>query len=148
MKLELNSTLLTWTATIVRNWRRILNQLNRDTCRLKCSDSTFSSRTRPLDSNFQLLDTILRSFFSRLLCSHLTSKRSALSRPLESASAPTCPAKRIALAIGNGDVRVVERRLDERDPVGYVPTDSTTLVSVRCVIISTSSFRHDLYCLQ
>lgn len=105
---ELNATSFARSATVVWNRSDVFDQLNRNSSCLQSSNSRFATRARTFDSNFDLLNTKLCSFFSGLLCCQLARKRCALSRALESAGTSTCPAKGITLSVSDRNSRVVE----------------------------------------
>jgi len=130
------------TASIVGNRRCIFDLLHGDPRRLQGSDCRFATRARPLHANLNFLNPILRSLFGSLLCRHLTSKRGAFPRSLEATRSGTRPTNRVTLGIGDRHLRVVERRLDERDRRRDITPNLAPLVSR--VLFVLLLFRHDI----
>src|SRR6516162_7973523 len=83
----------------------------------------FASGARTLDPYLQVLDAaFLRRPAGRFRCD-LRRERSGLARALETGAARGCPRQRVALPVRDRDDRVVERRVNVRDPFGYVLLD-------------------------
>ena len=122
--------------------RRIFDLLDGDACCLQRGDRRLTSGPRPLDANLDFLDPVLRSLLSRLLSGHLTSKRRALPRALETTRASTCPTNRITLGVGDRYLGIVERRLNERDCRRNITSNLAPLVSR--VLFVLLLFRHDI----
>ena len=119
---ELNASLFSGSATVVRNRGAILNGFDIQARSLQSSDRTLASATRAFDSNFDLFHAEFNGLFSTLLSCHLSSKGSALSATLVTACARTRPAQSLTLGVRNGYLGVVKGRVDVRDTVCHVTT--------------------------
>src|SRR6185369_15572701 len=71
-------------------------------------------------AHFHILQAMLLRGIARLLGGHLRGKGRALARATETATTRSGPGQRVALPVGDRDDRVVERRVDVRDPVQHV----------------------------
>lgn len=82
------------------------------------TDCGFASGAWALDADFQRLDAVIKRGLAGLLGSDLRGERGRFARTTETRATRCRPRQRIALAIGDGDDRVVERSVDMRDAVG------------------------------
>ena len=123
----LNSSLLSWTAAVVRKRRDVFNGLHFEAGRFQGSDRAFAAAAWAFHFDFYFFDAVLLGFIGGLLRGHLAGERGALAASLEAAGAGTGPAQGITLGIGDRYSRVVERRLDVGDANRNVTTCLTTL---------------------
>src|SRR5690606_10702359 len=77
-----------------------------------------AARARALDADFQRLHAVVERGLAGLLGGDLRGERGRLARTAETRAARSRPRQRIALAIGDGYVGVVERSVDVGDGVG------------------------------
>ncbi len=103
----------------------ILDRFDFQAGRLQGGDGAFTPGTRPFDFDVDLLDAEFRGLFSRLLRGTLARERRALTTSLEAARAGGSPTQSITLDVGNGDLRVVERRRDIGDPGRHITASSS-----------------------
>ncbi len=112
------------------NRRNVLDQFDIQSGRLKRGDGTLTTRPGALHAYLNIPHAELAGLLSRLLSGALTSKRSALATALESACTGTGPAERVAFGIGDGDRRVVERRVNVGNAIGHVTPYSFFLIGL------------------
>src|SRR3989344_3122220 len=86
--------------------------------RVQRTHSRLTSRAWAFDVNLKRPQTELLSNTSGLVGRHLRGERRAFTRTLETGSTAGRPGKNIALAIGDGDDRVVERSVDVHHAFG------------------------------
>lgn len=122
LKLGLYATLLAWAASVVRKRRDVFDRFDFEPGCFQGSNGAFATTARPLHADFNFLHAKLLGLVGRLLGSHLAGKRGALAASLETCGASTGPTERVALLVGNGYRRVVERRGDIGDAHGYIAT--------------------------
>ena len=91
------------------------NAENTKTDCVQCAYSRLSAGTGTSDLHRHALDTVLLCSFRRLSCRNLCGERRTFTRTFESRSTGTRPAQGAAFGVGNGNNRIVERRVD----VGY-----------------------------
>src|SRR5205807_691245 len=84
------------------------------------ADGRLPARARALDEHVDLADPVLHRPAGALLGRQLSRERGRLARPLEAHVAGRGPGQHVALEIGDGDDRVVERALDVGHAVGDV----------------------------
>src|SRR4029079_17897033 len=101
-------------ATVVRLRRDVLDGHDLEACRLQRANRGLAARTRALHEDLDLLQAMFHSLTGTEVGGHLGGERRRLARALEARSARALPRDDVALAIGERDVRVVERRLDMR----------------------------------
>src|SRR5690606_19906501 len=77
-----------------------------------------AARTRALDAHFQRLHAVVQRILARLLGGDLGCERGRLARAAETRAARGRPRQRVALAVGDGDDGVVERRVHVGDAIG------------------------------
>lgn len=119
---DLDATLFTRPAPVVRNRRAILDGLYVQTRCLERGDGTFTTTSGSFDANVDFFDAELEGFVGRLLCRTLTCKRSALAASLEATGSRTGPTQGFALGVGDGHRRVVKGCLDVCNPVRDIAT--------------------------
>lgn len=119
----LDSPLFGGAAAIVRQWGDVLDRFNRHAGSLKRRNRAFTTATRPLHTDVQLLHAKLDRLFSALLSRALAGEWSALATPFEAARSGACPTKCVAFRVCDGDRGVVERRLNMRDSNSHIPTN-------------------------
>ena len=119
---QLDATLLSGSAAIVRDWGAILDRLDVQAGSLKSGDRTFTSATWALNSNLDLFHSEFDRFFGALLCSHLTCKGSTFATAFVSTGARTGPAQRFTFGVRDGHLGVVKGRVDVCDTVCHVTT--------------------------
>lgn len=122
----LHTTLFARSTTVVRQRGNVFDRLNGKPGRLQRGNRTFATTAWPFDPNFNFFDAELRCFVGTLLGSALTCEGRALTATLEPRRTGTAPTQGVALGIGNGDGRIVERRFDVSDARCYVTTNLTT----------------------
>src|SRR5262249_28076900 len=104
-------------ATVVRDRGDVLDADHLDARVLDRADRRLSPGPRTLDHRVDLADTVLHRAACDRLGRELRGERGRLARTLEADVARRRPGQRVALLVGDRDDRVVERRLDVRDPV-------------------------------
>src|SRR5262249_38216941 len=83
-------------------------------------DGGLAARPWTLDHHVDPADAVLLGPLGALLGGHLGGERRRLAGALEADVARRGPGEDVPLQVGDGDDRVVERRLDVRDAVGDV----------------------------
>src|SRR5439155_23919052 len=78
------------------------------------ADRGLAARARSLDEDLDLLEAMLHPLAGARVGGHLGCERRRLARALEAGRAGGLPRDHVTLAVGQGDDRVVERRLDVR----------------------------------
>src|SRR3954451_21428246 len=81
---------------------------------LERADRGLAARARALDEHLDALDALLDALARGGVGGDLGGERRRLARALEAGAAGGLPRDHVALAVGQGDDRVVERRLDVR----------------------------------
>src|ERR671937_1454421 len=81
---------------------------------LKAADRGLAARAGALDEDLDLLQALLDALARRGVGSDLRGERRRLARALEAGAAGGLPRDDVALAVGEGDDRVVEAGLDVR----------------------------------
>src|ERR687894_118716 len=81
---------------------------------LERADRGLAARARALHEDLDLLHALLDALARRGVGRHLRGERRRLARALEAGAAGGLPRDDVALAVGERDDRVVERRLDVR----------------------------------
>src|SRR6202171_1023846 len=110
-------------AAVVRHWCHVGNAGDLESERIQGAHRRLTSRPRALDPHLEVLNAAL---LRRLACrfgGDLRRERRRLARALEARAARRRPGQGVALAIGDGDDRVVERRVDVRNALRYVLLD-------------------------
>src|ERR1700751_3315951 len=96
-------------ATVVRDWRHVADGGDREPHRLQRTQSALAARARPADLDFQHLHAVLAGLLASILGSDLGGVRRGLAAAFESLAAGGRPGDGVALRVGDGDYRVVER---------------------------------------
>src|SRR3954452_2688433 len=81
---------------------------------LEAADRGLAARARALHEDLDLLHALLDALARGGVSRHLRSEGGRLARALEPRAAGGLPRDHVAFAVGQGDDRVVERRLDVR----------------------------------
>src|SRR3954453_1185684 len=81
---------------------------------LKAADRGLAARARALHESLALLHALLDALARGGVSRHLRGEGGRLARALEAGAAGGLPRDHVPLAVGQGDDRVVERRLDVR----------------------------------
>src|SRR5262249_30854440 len=124
---QLDPSPLLLTDAVVRLRRDVLDAENLETRRLQRPDRGLTSRARALDEHLDLLQAVLHPLAGGRVGRDLGGERRRLARALESGRAGGLPDDDVPLAVGEGDDRVVERRLDVRLADGDVLADAAAL---------------------
>ena len=127
---RLHASLFARTASVVRNRSDVFDLLDVQAGTLESGDRTFATAAWTFDSDLDVPHAKLGRLFGSLLSGTLTGKRSAFATPFKSTGSSTGPAKGVALGIGDRHSRVVKRRVDVRDAIAHVATDSLFLVGL------------------
>src|SRR5690606_30420984 len=112
-----DATLLRRTAPVVRDWRHVDDVGDLVAHIVERADGGLTARARALDADFKRLHAVVEGGLAGLLRGDLGSERGRLARAAETRAARSRPRQRIALAVGDGDDRVVERSVDVGDAV-------------------------------
>src|SRR5690606_35856701 len=134
----LDATALGRTAGIVRNGRDVRDAGDLDAQRVQGAHRRLAAGAGALDADFECLDAVFLCHAASRLGGHLGGERSGFARALEAGTARRRPGQRVALAIGNGDDRVVEGRMNVRDAVRNALLDFLAYARRAAV----GSFRH------
>src|SRR5207237_1978316 len=108
------------TATIVRDRRHVADRRHGEARRLQRTKRRFTARTRTGNFHFQRAHAVFLRLLGNVFGRDLRGIGGRLARALEAHRAGRGPGNRVALRIGDGDGRVVERRIDVRDARGDV----------------------------
>src|SRR3954467_4191869 len=100
------------TAAVVRLRGDIGNRADLQAGRLQRPDGGLTARARALDEHVDLLHTVLLRLAGGVLGGQLRSERGRLTRTLEADVTRRRPGDDVALRVGDGHDRVVERALD------------------------------------
>src|ERR1700674_2302277 len=119
----LDSPALRRPASVVRHRCHVRNAGDLESQRVQGAYRRLTARARSLDPDLEVLDAAFLRRLARRFGSNLGRERRRLARALEAGTARRRPGKCIALAIGDGDDRVVERRVDMRNPFRDVLLD-------------------------
>ena len=92
--------------------------------------SRLATGARAPDTHFDVLHAVLLRRIASLFSRNLRGERRALAGAAEATTARSCPGKRVPLAIGDRDDRIVEGRVDVRDRVQHVLTRLLRLLGV------------------
>ncbi len=117
---NLDTAALLWTATVVRYRGHIGNHVDANTKSGQSTNRRFATRTRTLDFNIKILDSLFDGSATRHLGRDLRRKRRGLAGTLETLTTRGRPRQGIALTIGDRDDGVIERSVDVRYAVCYV----------------------------
>ncbi len=137
---RLDSTLLTGTATVVRNRSDFLDQLHIQTSRLERSDRAFSPRARTFHADFDISHAELSRLFGCLLCSTLPRERCALSASFEATRPSTRPAQSVPFRVSDGNCSVVERSVNMGNAAGDIAANSFLFICLCHCKVSVGLF--------
>src|SRR5688572_23716074 len=129
----LDATLLGRTAAVVRNRRDVDDVHDLVADRVERTHCRLAAGARALDAHFQRLDAVVERGLAGLLGRDLRRERSRLARTAETGAAGGGPAQGVALAVGDGDDRVVEGSMDVGDTVGDDALDLLLRLDCRLV---------------
>src|SRR6056297_2185192 len=101
----------------MRNRRHVDDVRNLEADRIQRADRRLTTRTRPVHSDFKVLQTMLLSCATRVLGSNLRRERSRLAGAAKTGATAGCPRQGIALPVSDRDDGVVERRMHVSDSV-------------------------------
>src|SRR3954447_1081124 len=99
-------------AAVVRLGGDVLDAGDLEPGGLQRADRGLAARARALDEDLDLLHALLDALAGGRVGGHLGGERGRLARALEAGAAGGLPGDHVAVAVGEGDDRVVERRLD------------------------------------
>src|SRR5687767_1191754 len=147
MNLPLHPPLLGRAAAVVRDRRDVGNVGDLQTTGVERAHRGLATGARAFDAHFDHLHAVFLRGNASLLGGDLRGERRALARAAETATARRRPRERVALAVGDRDDRVVERRVHVRDRVRDVLLDllatgllrATARLALLLLLISHSS---------
>ena len=116
----LDTTTLLRTAAVVRHWRHVRDRVDPDAQGAQCAHRGLTARTWALDLDIQILDALILSCTTCYFGSDLGCERRRLARALEALSTAGSPGQCTALAVGDRDDRVIERRVNVCNAIGDV----------------------------
>src|SRR6266508_827693 len=108
------------TATIVRDRRHVTDRRHGEARGLQRTKRRFTARTRTGNFHFQRAHAVFLRLLGNVFGRDLRGIGGRLARALEAHRAGRRPGNGVALRVGDGDGRVVERRIDVRDARGDV----------------------------
>src|SRR5262245_52143378 len=120
LEISSDAAALRWPAAIVRDRRHVTDRRHLQAASLQRAQRRFTSRARPAHFHLDGLHAVLHGGFSRLLGGDLGGIGRRLARALEAELAGRGPGDRVALHVGDGDHRVVERCIHMDDARGDV----------------------------
>ncbi len=103
----------------MRNRRDVFDVRDLEAHRIQCADSRFTAWAWALDAYFEILEPEFSGHVACTFSSNLCCERSRLARTTEPGTTRGRPGQGIALAIGDRDDCVVERRVNVGDPVDH-----------------------------
>src|SRR3984885_9604507 len=103
------------TAAIVRDRRHVADRCNGEARRLQRTERRFTARTRTGHFHFQSAHAVFLRLLGNVFRRDLRGIGSRFARTLEAHRAGRRPGNGVALRVGDGDGRVVERRIYVRD---------------------------------
>src|SRR5476651_2587123 len=107
-------------AAVMRNRRHVADRGDGEADGLQGAQCRFASRAGTLDLDLERPHAVLHRLLAGILGSHLRGIGRRFARALEALAARGRPGDRIALGVGDGDDRIVERRVHMRDAGGDV----------------------------
>jgi hypothetical protein len=107
----------------VRDRRNVEDVLNFETKRIERSNRRVATRPGAFYFHIELFHPEFLGGTPTGLGCDLGSKWSTLPGTPESCASRRCPTKRVAMAVTDGDYRIVERRMNMRDPLDHVLLD-------------------------
>src|SRR5690606_30679344 len=130
------------TAAVVRHRGHVGDRIDADAQRSQGAHRRFTTRTRALDLDVEVLDALFLRCAASHFSGHLGSERRGLARALEALTTRRSPGQGVALTVRDGDDGVVERGVHVGDAVRNVLADllaHTTGSAVR------RCFSHDVF---
>src|SRR6478609_10196911 len=121
-----NAPTLAGTATVVRDRGHVADRGDGEARGLKRTERRLAARTGTSDFDFQRAHAVLLRLLRHVLGGNLCGIGGRLARALEAHRAGGGPGDRFALRVGDGDGRVVERRVHMRDAGGDALALTTT----------------------
>src|SRR6478735_446675 len=115
-----NPPALARTAAIVRDRGHVADRCDGEARRLQRTKRRFTARTGACNFHFQRAHAVFLRLLGNVFGRYLRRIGGRLARALEAHRAGRRPGNGVALRIGGGDGRVVERRIDVRDARGDV----------------------------
>src|SRR5271165_6607978 len=115
-----NAPALAGPATIVRDRRHVTDRGDGEARGLQRAERRFAARTGTGDLDFQRAHAVFLRLLGNVLRRDLRGIRGRLARSLEAHRAGRRPGNGVALRVGDGDGRVVERRVHMRHAGGDV----------------------------
>src|SRR5438270_18802 len=103
------------TAAVVRHRRNVADAAHIDTRSSECADRGLAAGAGACNANVDCTQTVVASSVGGVDRCLLRRERRALTRAAEPKRTRALPRQRIALLVGDGDDRVVERRLDKHE---------------------------------
>src|SRR3954452_14453274 len=129
----LNPAPLSGAAAVVCLGGDVLDARDLEAGGLEAADRGLATGAGALDEDLDLLHALFDALARGGVSRHLRSEGSRLARALEAGAAGRLPRDHVAVAVGQGDDRVVERRLDVRlaDRDVLLDLSATTLGAAR-----------------
>lgn len=119
----LDASLLARSTTVVRDWRAIFNRFDIQPSGLQRGNRAFATAAGSSHLDLDVFHAEFDCLLGRLLRSQLAGKRRTLSTSFETARARAGPTESIAFCVGDGDLSIVERRIDVHDAVRNVASN-------------------------
>src|SRR6185369_8392894 len=120
---DLDATTLLRPAAVVGHRGHVRNRDDADTQRGESTHGRFTTGARTLDLDFEVLDALVLSGAACHFGGDLRGERGGLARTLEALATTRGPRQCIALAVGDRDDRVVERRVNVSNTVRNILAD-------------------------
>src|SRR5690606_13553909 len=120
-------------AAVVRHWRHVRDGSDADAQGAQSAHRRFATRTGALDFDVDVLDALFNRGTTSNFGSHLSCERRRLARAHEAYATRRSPRQCIAMAVSDGDDRVVERRMHVSDTVRNVLANLLAN-ALRCVV--------------
>ena len=140
----------------MRNRRDILDRTDFQPGSGDSAHGGFTAGARPLDANFHFLHAQELRLLGRISGNHLRRVSGALARPLETVLSAGGPAEHVAVQVGEGHFRIVERRQNIGDAGRHITAALSALLrscsgcafrgrSLRNRLGILHFFSHDIY---
>src|SRR5277367_1316564 len=120
VKRNLHSATLRRTAAVVRNRGNVAVGADFNTSRCQCTHRRFAARSGTGDADINRAQTMIARLVGSVDRCLLRGKRSPFTRPAEAERTRTLPRNRIALTVGDGHNRVVERSLNVNQTIRHI----------------------------
>src|SRR5439155_15719070 len=108
------------TSSSVRKWRHVADQRHGKSRLLHLTKRRFTARSRTCNYHFQRAHAVFLRLLGNVFGRDLRGIGGRLARALEAHCARRRPGNGVALCVGDGDGRIVERRTHMRDARGDV----------------------------